>query len=53
MTIPAYDGSSVEVDKELLKMMDLLDELKDVDDVRPILRGKYGIWDILKETNIV
>jgi len=51
--ISVYDGSSVEVDKELLKMMDLLDDLKNVEDVRPILRETYGIWDVLKETNIV
>jgi len=43
----------VEEDEQLLLMIDILEELIPVADVRPILRKKYQIEELLKETNMI
>ncbi len=51
--IMEFGADKVEKDFELLTIVDLLEELKNEEDVRPVLNGKFFIKQALEESKML
>jgi hypothetical protein len=48
-----FIADKLEKDEELLNLIDLLEEIKDEKDVRPILKDKFCIRQALEESKML
>ena len=48
-----FQADNTQKDDELIRLIDFLQDLKDVEDVRPIFKEKFGVEEALLDSKMI